>query len=60
MQVVNAVLGASLMMLGGALAFRYRFSDRASLACTSSATLLQCTATEPAPMPMLQGHDTAF
>ena len=29
MQVVNAILGASLMMIGGALAFRYRRSDRA-------------------------------
>ncbi len=29
MQVVNAILGASLMMVGGALAFRYRLSDRA-------------------------------
>jgi len=28
-QVVNAILGASLMMVGGALAFRYRLSDRA-------------------------------
>ena len=35
MQVVNAILGASLMMFGGALAFRYRLSDRArcSVSC---------------------------
>ena len=29
-QVVNSILGASLMMLGGALAFRYRLDDRES------------------------------
>ena len=31
--MVNAILGASLMMIGGALAFRYRFSDRARCSC---------------------------
>ena len=29
MQVANAIVGASLMMFGAALAFRYRLSDRA-------------------------------